>query len=244
MCLRQLRGGSILTKCPVCNTDNLEFSTRCISCGSFLQQSVRTLDLFSTIFELWRHPVFAIRRILVAEHKNYTVLIAVLEAVTLSFLSLYIVKAADIYSVELWKLIVTGTGLALVVFLPALYVFFVLSYLILGPKKRGVTIKGFISGIVYSLHPLAFSAAVFLPATIAVFGPYAFSNNPPPQVINPLPFYFLGFLGLASGIAALVFTTRLVHILFGKRIRVTVLTAVFLCVFAAALEIAKHILLA
>ncbi len=232
-----------MTKCPVCDADNLEFATRCISCGSFLQQSVKTLDLFSTIFELWRHPVFALRRILLAEHKNYTILIAVLEAVTLSFLSLYIVKAADIYSLELWKLIATGTGLALFVFLPAMYLFLVLSYLVLRPKKRGVTLKGFISGTVYSLHPLAFSAAVFLPSEIAVFGPYVFSNNPPPQVINPLPFYFLGFLDLASAVAALVFATRLINILFGAKRRVTVLMAVFLCVFAAALEITKHILL-
>lgn len=232
-----------MTRCPVCNSDNLEFATRCVSCGSFLQQSVKTIDLFSTIFELWRHPVFALRRILVAEHKNYTVLIAVFESVAMSFFALYIVKAADIYSLELWKLIVTGTGLALVVFLPAMYLFIVLSYLILRPKKKGVTLKGFISGTIYSLHPLAFGAAVFLPAEIAVFGPYTFSNNPPPQVINALPFYFLGFLGVASAVAALVFATRLMHMLFGARLRVTVLTAVFLCVFVAAIEVAKHILL-
>ncbi|MCL5267250.1 MAG: hypothetical protein M1469_03990 [Bacteroidetes bacterium] len=232
-----------LPNCPVCNTENLDFSIRCISCGSFLQQNVKTLDLFSTIYNIWRNPVFTLRRIILAEHKNYTVLIAALEAIGLSFLSLFIVKAADIYSLELWRIIAAGTGLGIVVFLPAIYLFLILSYLILRPGKRGVTLKGFISGTVYSMHPLAFGTAVFLPADVAVFGPYIFSNNPSPQVINPLPFYFLGFLDLAAVVASVVFMTRLVHIMFGTKIRATLLSAVFLCVFAAALEVAKQLLL-
>ncbi len=236
-------GVATLPNCPVCSAENLDFSIRCISCGSFLQQNVKTLDLFSTLYNTWRYPDFTLRKIILAEHKNYTVLIAALEAIGCSFLALFFIKAADIYTSDLWRLITTGTALGLFVFLPAIYIFVILSYLILRPGKRGVTLKGFISGTVYSMHPLAFGAVVLLPAEIAIFGPYLFSNNPSPQVINPLPFYFLSFLDFAAVVISIIFLTRLANTMFGKKIRATVLSAVFVSVFAAALEVAKKLLL-
>lgn len=239
-----MRGdGLLLTKCPVCNADNLDFSVRCISCGSYLQQNVRTLDLFSTLFNLWRYPDFTLRRIVLATHRNYTILLAILEAVGLSFLFLFVVKAADIYSVELPRLLNVGVSLAVIVFLPSIYLISALNYLIVRLKRTGASFKGFASGIIYSLHPIAVSAIIFLPTGIAVFGAYLFSNNPSPQVINPLPFYFLGFLDFVFGTAPFFFVVRLTQVLFGSKILVAAFAAISSVVLFTAFEVAKYILL-
>lgn len=239
-----MRGGSLLlTKCPICNVDNLDFSLRCSSCGSILQQRVKTLDLFSTLYNLWRYPDVTLRKIVLAEHRNYTTLIATLEAIGLSFLFLFLIKAADNYSVELWRLLVVGFELAIIVFLPSIYMFSALSYLIVRFKRTGASFKGFASGIIYSLHPIALSAVIFLPAEVAVFGAYLFSNNPSPQVINPLPFYFLGFLDFVFGIAAFFFTMRLAQVLFGTKKFIFAFAAISFAVLFVGFEIAKSILL-
>lgn len=164
--------GLLLDKCPICNTDNPDFALRCKSCGSILQQSVKTLDLFSTIYDLWRYPDFTFRKIILAEHKNYTVFMALLEGIGISYFFMFVVKAGDIYSIDLWRLVVSGVGLAIFIFLPFLYVFSIVSYLTLRTVQTGVTLKGFISATIYGLHPVAFSAIVLLPAEVAVFGAF------------------------------------------------------------------------
>lgn len=221
----------------------MDFSLRCTSCGGILQQADKTLDFFSTIYNLWRYPDFAFRKIILAEHKNYTVLIATLEAIGLSFLFLFIVKGGDIFSIDLVRLLSTGIKLAVIVFLPFLYLFSVLSYASARVSKTGAPLKGFIASAVYGLHPIGFSAIIILPAYVAVYGPYIFSNNPSPQTINPLPFYFLGFLDLLLAIAAFFLILKLTELLFGTKKKIAVFAGVFFILLFAAMEVAKQILL-
>lgn len=236
-------GGSLtLTKCQVCGADNLDLVVRCTSCGSILQDSVRTLDLFATIFNIWRYPGSTLRKIVLATHRNYSLLLAALEGIGLSFLTLYIVKAADIYSINFTRLLAAGIVLGVVVFLPGIYFFCGLSYLTLRVRRTGASFKGYASGIIYSLHPVAIGAVLLIPMEVAVFGSFLFSNNPPPQVINPVSFYFLAFLDLVFGAAAAALILRLTKVVFGVRVPVIGLAALFTGVFAVTAEIAKRIL--
>lgn len=232
-----------MTKCQVCGADNLDLAVRCTACGGILQDSVKALDLFATIFDIWRYPDSTLRKVVLATHRNYSILLAALEGIGLSFLALYIVKAADIYSVNFTRLLATGVAIGIVVFLPSIYFFCGLSYLTLRVRRTGATFRGYASGIIYSLHPLAIGAVILIPMEVAVFGSFLFSNNPPPQVINPVSFYFLAFLDVVLASAAVALILRLAKVVFGVRILVIGLAALFTGVFAVTAEIAKRILL-
>lgn len=232
-----------MNKCQVCNADNLDLAVRCSSCGSNLQNSVKALDLYSTIFNIWRYPDSTLKKVVLATHRNYSLLLAALEAIGLSFLAMYMVKAADIYSVDFTRLLVTSIVIGLIVFLPAIYIYCGLSYLTLRVRRTGATLRGYIAGIVYSLHPLALAAVFMVPMEVAVFGSYLFSNNPPPQVINPVSFYFLAFLDIVFAIAAFGLVLRLTKVIFGIRVTIIGLAALFCGVFAVAVEVAKYVLL-
>jgi hypothetical protein len=236
-------GGLFLSKCQVCSADNLDFAIRCKSCGSILQDSVKALDLFSTIYNIWRFPDSTLRKIVLATHRNYSLLLAALEGIGLSFFALFIVKAADIYSLQFPLLLAAGLVLGLIVFLPTIYAFGALSYATLRIKKTGASLNGFISGLIYAMHPIALGAVVLIPMDVAVFGSYLFSNNPPPQVINPVSFYFLALLDLVSLVAAFVMVLRLTKVLYGVRLLGIGLAALFMGIFSVAVEVAKQILL-
>ncbi len=234
---------SSLNRCNVCNSDNLDFALRCVSCGSILQQSTRTLDFFSTIYNLWRYPDFILRKIILAEHRNYTILLALIEAIGLSFFALFLFKAGDIYTIELWRLLLSGIGIGVLIFFPCIYLYAIASFLVARVWRSGAPLKGFVSAIIYALHPVALSAIVLLPAEVAVFGSYLFSNNPSPQIINPLPFYFLGFLDFVAALAALILVNRLSRLLLRERIWIVAFLAVFLAFSFVSTEIAKSILI-
>lgn len=230
-------------RCQVCNAENPNLSVRCSACGSILQDRVKALDLYTTVFNVWRFPDSTLKKIVLASHRNYSLLLAALEGIGLSFLTLYIIKAADIYSVDLTHLLVSGLVLGVVVFLPAIYLFGALSFVSMRAWRTGATFRGILSGVIYGLHPLALGAVLLVPMQVAVFGSYIFSNNPPPQVINPVSFYFLAFLDVVILAATAYLLLRLVKLVFGARVLLIGLGALFSGVFAVALEVAKRILL-
>ncbi len=230
-------------KCQVCNSDNLGLAVRCSSCGSILQDSVKALDLFTTVFDIWRYPDATLKKIILATHRNYSFLLAALEGIGLSFLTLYIVKAADIYSIQFGRLLLTGTVLGIAVFLPAVYLFGVVNFVVLRVWRSGASMKGFLSSVIYSLHPIALGAVLLVPMQVAIFGSFLFSNNPPPQVINPVSFYFLAFLDVVFVISVFYLFLRLAKIVFGTRLLLISFVVLLSGVFAVALEIAKRIML-
>lgn len=233
---------SHLTICSVCGANNPEFSTRCSSCGGTLQEKAKALNLFSTVFGLWRYPDYTMRKIILAEHRNYAFLLAALESIFLGFLFLFIVKAGDIYSIELPRLLLACLLSGIVLFLPTLYISSTVSYLVLRAYRTGVTLRGFLAGTFYGLHPLALGAVLFLPMEVAVYGPYILSNNPPPWVINPPPFYLFAFLNLMIFVAVVNFIVRLTRLIFSRTFTVALLIGVPVIFFVVMTDIAKHLL--
>ncbi len=226
----------------MCGATNKELATRCASCGGTLQDRAKTLNLFSTLYGIWRFPDYTIRKILLAEHKNYVFILAAFEGVFLGYLFLFFVKAGDTYSIELPRLILSGFVAGILLFLPMLYLSAILSYLLLRVYRTGVTARGFIAGMIYSLHPLALSMVVILPMEIAVYGPYLFSNNPPPWIINPPPFYLFVILELIAVLAAINFVVHLVRLLFTRRIITVAVVGLILIAFSVLTDAAKSLL--
>ncbi len=231
-----------MTTCAVCGASNPDLTTRCKSCGSNLQERAKALNLFSTVFGLWKYPDYTIRKVVLAEHRNYTFVLATFEAIFLSFFCLFQIKAGDIYSIQLPKLLDTGLLFGVALFLPMIYLSSIVSYLLMRASRKGVPLGNFISGVVYGLHPLALGSVILLPMEIAVYGPYLLSNNPAPWIINAPPFYMFAFLNLVVAAAALSLIVRLAKLIFSKRIIAAVLVGVMLVSSVAATETAKQFL--
>jgi hypothetical protein len=220
----------------------MDFSLRCTSCGSLLQQRAKALDLFSTIYNLWRYPDFTFRKIILAEHRNYTTAIAIVEGIGLSFLSLYLLKAGDIFSIDLTRLITTGIQLGVIVYFPLLVLFSTSGYFAARVSKTGASFRGFLSSMTYALHPVGVGALMIFPTEIAVFGPYLFSSNPSPMTINPVPLYLLGFLDCLLGIAGIAFIFKLTRLLFGRREKAAIFLGIFFILFFVAVRITSAVL--
>lgn len=231
-------------KCPVCGTDNKEFTIRCGKCGAILQQRLKTLNLFETIFFMWRNPKLAQRRILLAEHRNLTLVVATIESFAAGFAFLYVVKATDTYSSFLPHLLFAGAFVSIIVYLPFFYLIPSTVYILSNIKKTGITIKGFVSAFIYAIHPIALMSLVLIPVQVAIFGQYFFSNNPPPQVINPLPFYALMFLSFIVVVSSMFFLYKLVSLVKAKPVRLFILiVGLVICAAFASSFFCKYILL-
>ena len=183
--------------CTVCGTQNDEFAVICVSCKSFLQMKVDNLNLFETLWSLMETPRAAFRRIALARHKNYVIFLSAL------------LGMAIVYSVLWFKnlgarfpnfAMLVGAGIVIGPFAGVLFTF-LFSLLVhrVGRLLGGSgSYRNVRAATVYASVPIVYSLVLVFPIEIAVFGPYFFSDNPPPLVINPVAYIvLLGFDGAA-----------------------------------------------
>lgn len=183
--------------CPVCGGSNNDLAVVCVACRSYLQAKVDTLDLFSTVWGLIESPGTAFRRILLATHKNYVVLLAAM----LGIASVY----ALLWMKNLGSQFENIMSLALPGILYGPFVGILLTLLLAlalvamgrGPGGR-LSLKNAFAVIAYASVPIACSLVFVFPAEVALFGVYFFGNNPPPAVINPVAYFILVGLDAAA----------------------------------------------
>jgi hypothetical protein len=154
---------------------------------------VDNLNLFETLWSLMETPRAAFRRIALARHKNYVILLSCLLGI------------AFVYSLIWFRSLGTrfpnfallmGAGLIIGPFAGVLFTF-LFSLLVhrVGRLLGGTgSYRNVRAATVYASVPIVYSLVLVFPIEIAVFGPYFFSDNPPPLVINPVAYIFL--LGL------------------------------------------------
>lgn len=185
--------------CTVCGAQNDALAVICRSCKSFLQTKVDNLNLFETLWGLMETPGATFRRIALARHKNYTVLLCSLFGCALFFGAVWYRSMGGSFA-NLAMLVLSGAvagpplGTAFVV---------VVALLIRAAGKmlggKG-TFKNVFAATAYAASPVVYSLVLVFPIEIAIFGNYFFGNNPPPSVINPALYYVL--IGL-DGVAVL-----------------------------------------
>ncbi len=185
--------------CSVCGLENDDLRTLCVSCKSFIQGRVDALNLFETIWGIIESPTATFRRIVLAKHKNYSVVLSSLAGVALVFYGAWYKHIAD--RIESLLPIV---GAALIAG-PIAGIFFVLAlaYVVRFLSRRiGGTpeFKSLFAAIAYSTVPLGFAVVFLIPIEIAVFGSDFFGTNPPPMAIRPLEYSVLLALKALSGI--------------------------------------------
>ena len=179
--------------CTVCGTQNDEFAVVCVSCKSFLQMKVDNLNLFETLWSLMETPRAAFRRIALARHKNYVILLSCLLGMAIVYLVIWLKTLGTRF--PSFALLV-GAGIVLGPFAGVLFTF-LFSFVVhrVGRLLGGTgSYRNVRAATVYASVPIVYSLVLVFPIEIAVFGPYFFSDNPPPLVINPVAYIaLLGF---------------------------------------------------
>lgn len=184
-----------MIRCSVCGHENDDLAVLCISCKSYLQTKVETLDLFQTLWLLVISPGAAFRRIALSKHKNYVFLLSSLLGIALVFTLLWFKNLGRLFP-NLFILLLTGVVSGPFVGIAFVFVFSAVM-IILGRLLGGKATRRNTFGVVaYASMPIVLSLVLVFPIEVAIFGLDLFDNNPSPLVIKP--FVYVALLGFDS----------------------------------------------
>jgi hypothetical protein len=156
----------------------------CSRCKAYLQAKVEVLDLFQTLWGLIEQPRPTFQRIVRARRKNFSVVLAALLGINVSFFLLWAWQAGRRFE-TVAELGMAGTvagiplGISLVWLLSSWGGFLSKR---LGGRGGG---KNFFAVIAFAGAPLMYALVLVLPAELAVFGKYLFDRNPDPMAMKP-----------------------------------------------------------
>jgi hypothetical protein len=176
--------------CPVCGRSNDDLRTTCIGCGSFLQGRVDVLDLFATLWGLLEAPQRTMKRIALARHKNYTLVLSALFGVGLVLDIAWYKRLA-----EQFGSLIALVGTAVLAGPPAGLVTVLVVSLLLQRLTRlfggHATLRNLYATTAFALFPFVAVLVFVVPLEIGIFGLDFFGTNPPPMVIKPVEYSIL-----------------------------------------------------
>jgi hypothetical protein len=197
--------------CSVCHAHNGNLATTCTACGSFLQQRIENLDLFSSAWGVLERPARAFKTIALARHKNYIVVLSAVSGVAFVFGFFWMAKMGE-YAQNLINILAAGLALAAPVGIAT--VLFVSVVIVLASRalRLRVRLRDAYAVVAYASVPLIITALIFLPIEMLSFGSYFFARTPSPYSIRP--FSYVTLLGLDGAFAA----WSLILLLVGVRV--------------------------
>jgi hypothetical protein len=182
--------------CPVCQTDNHHLAIVCVSCGSYIQSKIDTLDLFATAWQLIESPKKAFHRIAMASHKNYILFLAGGAGIAFAFTVLWVQKIGD-GNIPYVNILIAGFAVGPLLGVINLLLLALLQKLIARIFRIETKYKNALAIIAYAHVPIVLSVIFILPIEILTFGKYFFSTNPSPLTLKPFSYILL--LGLDGG---------------------------------------------
>lgn len=185
--------------CAVCHTQNSHLAITCKQCRGFLQTRIENLDLFSIGWKTIERPRKAFHSIAVAQHKNYSLLLAGTAGIAMVFLLFWMIKAGE-YSASLINILVAGFSTGPVFGLLVVLAFSVSMRLLSYFSEVRVSLSQLYAVSSYALVPIVASVVLILPIEVMTFGVYFFTKNPSPFMLKPLSYIIL--LGLDGIFAA------------------------------------------
>lgn len=170
--------------CPVCTAQNEDLAVRCSSCGSYVQDRVPTLDLFATMWLIIESPRTAFRRIIIAEHKNYVVLLGLFLGISAVFTLFWAHRFGDEFD-NLFPLLLFGTFFGGLAAVPLVFLWTGMNHLLAkAARGKGSFRESYgVSG--WSLVPVMLAAVFVLPLELATLGLHLFSANPTAYQLKP-----------------------------------------------------------
>ncbi len=184
--------------CPVCQHSNDHFAIKCVSCGSYVQDRVPNLDFFAILWLLIESPAKAFKKIIIAEHKNFVLFLALFLGIGGIFALMWVKRSGNSFD-NLFPLLLFGVVIGLVVSVPLFYfftgVFHAVAKLLDGKAEFRETY-----GIIgWSLMPMMLSVMIVLPLELSTLGLLLFSSNPSAYEVKPVvTMVFIGLDGLLA----------------------------------------------
>ncbi len=187
--------------CPVCRHANDDFLIRCSSCSSYIQDRVPNLDFFSIVWMIIESPGAALKKIILAEHKNFVLFLSLFLGVAALFALLWVNQRGDRFD-NLLTILLFGSVLGTAAALP---LFFILTGTLFAVSKifngKGSLLNTYgVAG--WALVPVMFSVVFVLPLELGTLGMLLFSGNPSAYEVKPVVTMVLrgmdGFLALWS----------------------------------------------
>lgn len=186
-----------MIECPVCRYSNDDLSLKCSSCGSFIQDKVPTIDLFSMIWLVIESPKQAFKKIVLSEQKNFVLLQSLFFGISTAFAVMWMAKSGNNYD-NLLPLLLHGIFFGLLAGVPfflfiALSVHFFIK--VFGGKGKWNETYAVVG---WSLMPIVLATVFILPLELGILGLYFFSSNPNGFEYKPAVYVALiGFDALA-----------------------------------------------
>lgn len=177
--------------CENCSTKNALYALNCTECKSYLRERVVNIDLGSFVFRLIEEPFVSLRKVIFAEHKNYSLVFFILLLIKVFSISFIVRNILPFQKFDFQYFWIYFMNI-IVYFLP---IFLLLSFSVfkihqfLGNKER---LKDQFATFTFAATPAIMSIVVLLPVEFALFGTYWFTFNPSPFILK-------------SGIAYLLF---------------------------------------
>ncbi len=185
-----------MISCTVCGETNEDLAITCRKCHAYLQAKVETIDLFSAIWGLIERPRATMRRIVLARHKNYVLVLLMLlgMAMSLALFSYWHLGRQIHYGL----LIAAGIAGGPLVGLLFGVIAGLLTKIIAKPLGGKGSARNLRAVLAFGAVPVVMLLVVTYPVEFGIFGQYLFDHNPPPEVYEPTLHYALLSLNLAG----------------------------------------------
>jgi len=176
--------------CGNCGEKNALHALTCNSCRAYLRERVVNIDLGNFIFKLIEEPFNSMRRVIFAEHKNYSILffiLLLLKIFSMTFILRNFLPVQKFYSQFFSVYFVNIIVYVTVIFL-------VWNSLLYGVHKLmnlDVRYKDQLATSVFASMPVILGFLILIPVEIALFGMFWFTFNPSPFFIKTNPAYVL-----------------------------------------------------
>ncbi len=171
--------------CPVCQHSNDKFSIKCVSCGSYIQDRVPNLDFFAIVWMMIESPSQAFRKIIIAEHKNFVLFLALFLGIGASFTLMWAKRSGNSFD-NLFPLLLFGIAIGLIICIPLFYLLAGLFHATAKLLKGKAAFKETYGIIGWSLVPIMFSVVFVLPLELSTLGLLFFSTNPNAYEVKPV----------------------------------------------------------
>jgi len=214
-------------KCPVCQTDNPNLQLTCSRCGGYIQDRIASLDLFKTLWMLIESPSEAMKRIILAEQKNYIFLLQILLGCAyVSFIFWVANLGLEIENLQMILVLIIALGpVAGIVVVMVLSLF---GTLLLRSLKVQVAYRDMRAIVSYAGFPIIISFVIIFPVEVGLFGMYLFTSDPSPYSFAPV--IYTTILGLDAlfilwsvyllGVGLIVVSQRIIPVLVSSVIMI------------------------
>ncbi len=182
--------------CKNCSAENPFYQLNCVKCNSYLRERVVNIDLWDTIGKMIESPSVMFRRIIFAEHKNFTFLLTFFIALKILINSFIVIPYFKLDSYLSNNLFVYSVFSIILV-----YILIYASAAVLKVLTGIFNLKSRVSDnsavIIYAFIPYIFGLVILFPVELVLFGQYLFSVNPSPFMLKEFASYVvLGIEGI------------------------------------------------